>query len=438
MGALVFCGTGAITGMTHTSSWWAQSGKLMKSNPELLSSARGVRGFADGARWMHGAMAMIGWRMPPYRDPLRHEITGWLKYAICMIPAVAAAVVTWFFGLAWLAPVAVVGFFYAAEAQMVFLFPETLLRRKSPVASARSLTVAAGGTWAVMRGVLPIAARMLGTGWWRGRGRETWVQGCLAVVIWHRHVVTSRVRWLEDSSKLPRLEIGTTGPLLLRRESVKLGGPGRFRVLWISDLHWRGACDTGMLLALREIARQERPDLFILGGDFIERPAAFPMLKLLVKSLVRTAPCVAIPGNHDAGRFAGALREVITRAGGCWLPDAGRFELSDASGAMLEVVTAGNVPPATGVRRLVAVHDPAELDASPLSEGSLVLAGHLHGGQFVFTETAGRLLPAAWFYHHAWLRRRHRGAEWIVSRGAGDTLPLRWNCPREIILCDIS
>ena len=243
--------------------------------------------------------------------------------------------------------------------------------------------------------------------------------------------------WVEDASALPRLEIGAVGPLLLRREQVRMGGAGSFRVLWISDLHWWGAGDVRTLLALRNLARHERPDAFILGGDFLERTRALPLLGLLVKLLARIAPCVALPGNHDRGRFAEAVPRAIRNADGHWLPDSGRFELKNQLGELLEIVAAGAPPPAAGVRQVVAVHDPAELRRSPPAVGALVLAGHLHGGQWVLSSRNGRLHPASWFYAHAWLRRNHLGAEWIVSRGAGDTFPVRWNCPREVVLCEI-
>lgn len=423
--------------MKGGTSWWIKSGHLLSRHPELLTAARGIRGFGGGARWMHRAMVLTGWRMPPFRCNARYSRMGWVKYGICSILALLAAALLCAGGLMWFAPLVAVAVFYAAEAQMVFLFPEALLGRRSPWASARGLTVSAGGTWKVMAGVLPIAARML-TGWRRGRGREAWVQGCLAVVLWHRNVATTRPAWVENAAGLPRLEIGPVAPLLVRRETLKSGGPGSFRVLWVSDLHWRGSGDRATLLAIRGIVRKEKPDICILGGDFIERPHALPLLKLLVRSIVRTAPCVAVPGNHDLGRFSDAVPDAIRKAGGHWLPDAGRFEIANPDGGRLEIVTRGAPPPSPSISRVVAVHDPAELDGCPPGEGALVLAGHLHGGQWVFSSKGGKLLPAAWFYQHAWLRRHHAGAEWIVSRGAGDTFPLRWNCPREVILCEIS
>jgi len=256
--------------------------------------------------------------------------------------------------------------------------------------------------------------------------------------LWHRQVSLSRRGWLEDAAELPRLEIGPVAPLLLRRETRESGGRGSFRVLWISDLHWRGPGDAGTLLTIRKIVRQEKPDVCILGGDFVERANALPLLDLLVRSIVRISPCVALPGNHDLGKFSDAVRDTIRKAGGRWLPDADRFDFIDANGGRWEIVTCGARPPAPATNRVVVVHDPAELDGSPPAEGTWVLAGHLHGGQWVFSTKGGKLLPAAWFYQHAWLRRTYQGAEWMVSRGAGDTFPLRWNCPREVVLCEIS
>lgn len=410
---------------------------MLIQHPELITAAREITGFGGGARWMHQAMILLGWRLPPFRGCGIYARMGCLKYGICSLAGLLALSLLVVLGYPWLAPWIGVLSFYTAEAQMVFLFPEALRGSRAPWSSARALTFSAGGTWRVMAGVLPIAARMLATGWWRGRGRETWVQGCMAVVIWHRHAALARRSWVKDAATLPRLEIGAIAPLLLRSEQVKMVGAGSFRVLWISDLHWRGAGDAGTLLALLDLARRAQPDVSILGGDFIEQARALPLLRVLVKSLRRIAPCVALPGNHDQGRFAESVSATIRSAGGQWLPDSGRFELKNHWGGLLEIVTSGAPPPAANVRQIVAVHDPAELDRSPAAKGALVLAGHLHGGQWVFSSRNGRMLPASWFYAHAWLRRNHLGAEWIICRGAGDTLPVRWNCPREIVLCEI-
>lgn len=410
---------------------------MLALHPELVAEAHGVRGFGGGARWMHRAMTLAGWRMPPLRNLPAHARRGWMKYGICSISALLLAGGAVACGMAWLAPVLLVAGFYAVEAQMVFLFPEALLGRRVPWRSSRVMTVAAGGTLRVMAGVLPIAARMLGTGWWRGHGCRSWVQGCLAVVLWHRHVAKRHRPRVEDASDLPRGELGPVHPLLVRRESVRRENFGKLRVLWISDLHWRGMADAGMLLALRELVRKERPDLSVLGGDFLESRKALPLFARLVRCLSRVGPCVAIPGNHDMGRFYHDLRDAVRTGGGTWLPDEPRIMVSATSGDRIVVTCSKQVAAGEAKPLLVVTHDPGEFDKVPLPAGSIVLAGHLHGGQFAISAKSPRLLPAAWFYRHAWQRRCLGDVEWIVSRGAGDTLPLRWNCPREVILCEI-
>lgn len=78
-----------------------------------------------------------------------------------------------------------------------------------------------------------------------------------------------------------------------------------------------------------------------------------------------------------------------------WLPDTGRFDFANADGGRLEIVTRDAPRPSPSISRRVAVHDPAELDDSPPGEETIVLAGHLHGGQWVISAKGGRLLPAA-------------------------------------------
>ena len=67
----------------------------------------------------------------------------------------------------------------------------------------------------------------------------------------------------------------------------------------------------------------------------------------------------------------------------------------------------------------------------------LTLSGHLHGGQFVFYEHGGRLYPGAFAYRWNGLRFQENGSTLLVSRGVRDTLPFRWNCPREVIAVDL-
>ncbi len=424
---------------------WREAGAFLHGHADLLSQASRIRGFGAGARWMHAAMRATGWSLPPFGDERRHQRHGVLKYAVCLVGAVAVLALSPRIGLPLAIPVSIAAF-YALEAQTVFLFPETLRGSRSPWGSSRALVVVAGGTWRVMRTVIPVAVRMLLGGLQRRGLAATWAQGCVAVVLWHRRVALARRIYLNTPCSLPRLELGPANPLLLRREHVRVGLRQGFRVLWISDLHWRGSGDAGCLLAIFEIARREGPDLVVLGGDFLETEAAHPLFARLVRRLAAARPCLVLPGNHDRRRIA-SLRATTLRQGGVWLPDERALDLVNSHGERLRVVGAPSrrgVSPATDTvkpdARILCVHDPADVDSSVHPETrdvAAVLAGHLHGGQCVWRESQGRLLPAAWIYRHARLREDHDGRAFIVSRGAGDTFPVRWNCPREVILCEL-
>jgi predicted MPP superfamily phosphohydrolase len=66
-----------------------------------------------------------------------------------------------------------------------------------------------------------------------------------------------------------------------------------------------------------------------------------------------------------------------------------------------------------------------------------VLAGHLHGCQMVAFEYRDRLFPGALFYQHCFIRSRCGPARLVVSRGVSDLVPVRWRCPREVVLCHV-
>jgi predicted MPP superfamily phosphohydrolase len=142
------------------------------------------------------------------------------------------------------------------------------------------------------------------------------------------------------------------------------------------------------------------------------------------------APVHAVPGNHDERPGLPAVRAAVEAGGGHWLADRpiegplridGRIEPGRAAGP-----------------RLLCAHYPGDFPAAAAAGYALVLAGHLHGGQCVLATYRGRLYPAAWAYRWHGLRFAERGAVLLVSRGAGDTLPVRFNCPREVILCRIT
>ena len=156
----------------------------------LSRAARAVRlvgGFAAGGRWMRLAMSAARGGHPIPRRQCDFARLGILKYAAALLAAgvCGAAVATLAPRLALL-----VGLlsFYAAECQMVFLFPLAIDGSTRPLGDSRAMTARAGGTLEVLRVVLPLAGFML-FGGFAGKGFvRAWCLGCLAVVLWYERV----------------------------------------------------------------------------------------------------------------------------------------------------------------------------------------------------------------------------------------------------------
>jgi predicted MPP superfamily phosphohydrolase len=233
--------------------------------------------------------------------------------------------------------------------------------------------------------------------------------------------------------RLP-LEIGASKPLLIREERVQgFGLASPLRILYASDLHLGWAWTRSLVEELELGVERARPDLLLLGGDLADRPGGLAALRTMTRRLAARVPVWAIAGNHDRLLGARSVRAAVEETGGRWLEDS-RLELGGARGVIIEgALRAGG----TAAGRVLCAHDPAVFPRAAAAGYRLVLAGHLHGGQCVLGSRDGRLYPGAWFNRWTGLRFESSGSTLLVSRGAGDTLPLRWNCPREALLCEI-
>ena len=225
------------------------------------------------------------------------------------------------------------------------------------------------------------------------------------------------------------LEIGDRRPLLVRRESIPNVGLCR-RILFASDLHLRKDGPRHVVDSLLNVVSDERPDIILLGGDLIDWSSGLLPLRHLIEDMSAVAPVAAVSGNHDRWIGLADVREAVLRGGGQWLEDHPlRWDASIA------VYGAPDQERLSADCQILCTHHPGPTVTS--GDFDLVLSGHLHGGQFVFFERGGRLYPGAFAYRWNGLRFQENGSTLLVSRGVRDTLPLRWNCPREVILVSL-
>jgi predicted MPP superfamily phosphohydrolase len=223
----------------------------------------------------------------------------------------------------------------------------------------------------------------------------------------------------------------------VRRERVRgrVRGGEPWRLLFASDLHLTPA-RAHLADQLIAIAARERVDGVLLGGDLIDRSSALPLLERTVRGLGAAAPVFAVAGNHDVCGPVPAVQATVERAGGRWLHAAAAL-LRHARRRDLHLHAGASARAAEGLHVLVA-HHPAQAAAAAAEFGDdIAFAGHLHGGQCVWWQRGQRLYPGAWFSRWTGLRFELGATTLLVSRGVADTLPVRFRCPREVLLCEL-
>lgn len=230
------------------------------------------------------------------------------------------------------------------------------------------------------------------------------------------------------------MEIGLSGDLLVREERLSLRQDA-CRVLYVSDIHLRRSRSENLCRQVLAAVDRSAPDVVLLGGDMIDTPSELGKLCELVTRLRESAPVLAIGGNHDSHVGIAAVQDAVERGGGQWIHD-GTFRLLNHSRWIAISGPGATGQPESDIRILCG-HHPRIWKTARHSGFDLVLAGHLHGCQIVAFEFSGCLFPGAVFYPYCCLRQQSGSARLVVSRGVSDLVPIRWCCPREVVLCHV-
>jgi uncharacterized protein len=233
---------------------------------------------------------------------------------------------------------------------------------------------------------------------------------------------------------MPLLQIGLSHALHVREERL-CTRPDACRLLYVSDIHLRNGRSARLCRQVVDAVTRSRPDAVLLGGDLVDRPSELGMLSRLVASIGGMARVLAVGGNHDDRIGMDRVREAVVHGGGQWIHE-GVGHLTHA-GRVIAVAGPETTEDVDGHVRVLCAHDPRIWKRSRHAGFELVLAGHLHGGQVVALELRDHLFPAALLYRYACLRQRWGSARLVVSRGVSDLVPIRWRCPREVVLCHV-
>jgi predicted MPP superfamily phosphohydrolase len=217
-----------------------------------------------------------------------------------------------------------------------------------------------------------------------------------------------------------------------------------FRIVLLTDFHLHPFTTAGLIRRTVEISNGLKPDLVLLGGDFVCAFAeAAQELGPILEGLDAKHGVFAVLGNYDHFRGARVVLDALRHSSirvlmneGVQLT-AGRASIFLAG---IDSVWAGWPDPRAAflARRsepvsLALVHEPDYFDElSKLVPLDLQLSGHTHGGQVRLPGLGAIVLPP---WGQAYVEGLYRvGTSQIyTTRGIGMVgVPFRFNCPPEV------
>jgi predicted MPP superfamily phosphohydrolase len=232
-----------------------------------------------------------------------------------------------------------------------------------------------------------------------------------------------------------KLELGYNPDFEVRQLDYHCAGAGSFTVFYLSDLH---LTRFGGPLVARLIATitQLDPQLILLGGDYLDGPRGVVHFSRLLQFLATRPPVLVVAGNHDEWFGLAKIKALVAANNLIWL-GVEPVEISLA-GRRILVSGAGADTPVEGMDfSILCLHQPSDPTRLRVAH-NLVFAGHLHGGQVVLWHSARGLYPGRLVYRWNILQAQLGNCLYIVSKGLGDTLPVRYNCPKDVVFVRVN
>lgn len=207
-----------------------------------------------------------------------------------------------------------------------------------------------------------------------------------------------------------------------------------FTVLYLSDLHFNKFSEKNTHRIITEVNKL-MPTIILLGGDYADSQKGLLHFETLLHSLSSCSHVYAIAGNHDYFIGIKKIKKIVTGCGIGWIEKSS--VLIDVDGTTIQID--GNLLSrklSEAVFSIACMHKP--MDIKPYKDDyNLAFAGHLHGGQFVLWQNGPALYPGRFFYKWNVLEKKMGDCLYLISKGIGDTLPIRWNCRKEMIFVTV-
>lgn len=215
-----------------------------------------------------------------------------------------------------------------------------------------------------------------------------------------------------------------------------------FRMALLADIHLGPATKLETISKSIQMALDLQPDVILLLGDFVTEWLDAPALYGELVRLDAPHGVWTVMGNHDHWVDAPGVRQVLEDAG---IPELRNDSMHLSRGGQqlwfvgiddiwenkhdLEAGLHNVLPEA---RPILLAHEPDYADISTLAgRFGLQLSGHSHGGQVHLPLIGAPILPYLGQKYPKGLRKV--GDMWLyTSRGVGQNISIRINCPPEV------
>ncbi len=233
-----------------------------------------------------------------------------------------------------------------------------------------------------------------------------------------------------------KLEIGYNHLFEIRKEEVfdsKL--KENFTVLYLSDLHLN-KFGKNIVSRIIETIDELNPTLILLGGDYVDSKEGLFYFNSFLSSISFRQNIFAIAGNHDYYFGIDKIKKTIINNNIVWI-EKKSFYLNLEQVVIRIDGNFINTDITNHDFSILCLHKPMNIDVFK-NDYNIAFAGHLHGCQLVFWESENKLFPGQFFYKWNILKTKNNNCQYFVSKGLGDTLPVRYNCKKDIVFVQVN
>ena len=212
-------------------------------------------------------------------------------------------------------------------------------------------------------------------------------------------------------------------------------------ILMLSDLHFHGTPSRPYFdRIVDELTAASQPDLVCLVGDYVDTKTHHAWIQPILGRLSAREAKIAVLGNHDLYQNPDVVREDLAAAGYTVLGNTWS-EVTIRGVRSLVVGHEGpwfrpgpdlaSAPPS--LFRLCLSHTPDNFYWGMANRVSLMLCGHVHGGQIRLPLVGSIFVPSIYGRRFDRGVFEKGGSVMVVSRGVSGKEPLRFRCHPQVI-----